>query len=127
MAVSNAVNNYTLQMPAGSEVSQGFTFTAAYPTYTIPYPLEATEWEYVVRATPTSGGSPLISVTTTANSQGALTVTVGSGLVVLTLLPAATASLAPGPYYHALWEYPGTSSAFTWWTGLLIVEGNPQP
>lgn len=131
MATSDSVSTWSLTMAAGSEVSQGFQFTAPYNLYDAPYPISPAEWEYVVRVSATdTSPSPLIKVTTTANTQGVLTVQTASSLVYLTLFPAATASLTPGNYWHSLWEYPGTPPdgyPYTWWTGLLIIEGNPQP
>ena len=128
MAVSNAVGTWTLQMPAGSAQDYYFTFEATGPFSTTPYPISGATWEYVVRATPTASGT-VISLTTSAGSQGSLQVTATSSLsqVFMSLNPVATASLAPGTYYHSLWQNPSSGSAYTWFTGLLQVVGNPQP
>jgi hypothetical protein len=116
-------------MPAGSLTEWTFTFTTTAPGGTTPYPIPGSTWEYVVRSTATDTGSPLIDITTTPNSQGSLTVTSTATLsqVLLALAPAATVNLAPGTYYQTLWMDPGTSTAFTWLTGNLFIDGNPQP
>ena len=116
-------------MPAGSAQDYCFTFEATAPFSTTPYPISGATWEYVVRATPTASGTAVISLTTSPNSQGFLTVTATASLsqVLMSLYPSATASLAPGTYYHTLWQNPGSGTAYTWFTGLLQVQGNPQP
>lgn len=81
----------------------------------------------MVRATGTSTGSPLISVTPSANSQGVLTVGTAASTVQLTLYPAATSSLATGQYAQALWMNPGGASAYCWMNGPLILGGGPEP
>lgn len=129
MPNSTSVLPWTLRMPAGSLQQWLFTFTTNAPGGTTPYPISGATWEYVARTTATGGGSPLISVTTTANSQGVLVVTSSATLsqVLLEIYPPATSAL-DGTYYHSLWMNPGnSSSAFTWFTGSLLVEGNPQP
>jgi len=129
MAVSNAVNTWTLQMPAGSLEEYTFTFTVPGPFSTTPYPISGATWEYVVRDTPTDVGGPLIQLTTAPSSQGLLTVTATAVLsqVLLVLNPAATVNLPPATYYQTLWMNPSTSVAFSWLTGLLQIDGNPQP
>ena len=129
MAVSNAVGTWTLQMAAGSVQDYTFTFESPGQFSTTPYPISGATWEYVVRATPTAGGTAVISLTTSPNTQGFLSVTATASLsqVLMTLYPSATASLAPATYYHALWQNPSSGSAYTWFTGLLQVQGNPQP
>ena len=118
-------------MPAGSEQTWGFQFT--YITAAgqqAPWPgFSSLTWEYVVRDTATSPGTPLFSITTTANSSGVIVVTSTSTLsqVGLYIYPAATATLTPQAYAHSLWSDPGTDTALTWWTGDLIVEGAAQP
>jgi len=117
-------------MPAGSAQEWAFTLNAA-PTggYTPPWPIpDDTTWEYVVRTSPTDVSSPLIEVTTTSSSAGVIAVTSTSLLsqVLLTIAAPATAAL-DGTYYHTLWMNPGTSGAYSWVTGVLIVAGNPQP
>ena len=126
MPVSNAVVPWTLTMPAGSLTQWNVQFTI--PTTGAPYPISS-NWEYVVRPTPTDTSTPLIKVTTTPNAQGSLTVTTTATLaqVQLSLTPAATASLAPGEYSQTLWSDVGTTSAFTWLTGAFLVVGNPTP
>lgn len=106
---------------------QEYLFTFTYPSTGTLFPISGFTWEYVVRDTGTSSGSPLISVTPSANSQGVLTVTTAASTVQLTLYPAATQSLAAGQYAHALWMNPGLTSAYTWLSGALVLNGNPQP
>ena len=125
MTLSSTPQAWTLEMPYGSLQQYLFTFT--YPSTGALYPISGFTWEYVVRATGTSGGSPLISVTTSANSQGVLTVTTAASTVLLTLYPAATSSLGAGQYAQSLWSNPGGASAYTWLNGPLILQGNPQP
>jgi len=119
-------------MPAGSLQEWAFTFTVAGPFYgpPAPYPITGATWEYVVRSTATSSGSPLFSITTTSSANGLITATSTASLsqVLLAVYPPATASLTPGSYSHALWMDPGNSTAaFTWVTGQMVVQGNPQP
>ncbi len=125
MTLSSTPQAWTLEMGYGSLQEWLFTFT--YPSTGALYPITGATFEYVVRATGTSTGSPLISVTATPNSQGALTVTTAASTVLLTLYPAATVNLPPGQYAQALWMNPGGSTAFTWLSGPLIIQGNPQP
>ena len=125
MTLSSTPQTWTLEMPYGSLAEYLFTF--AYPSTGALFNISGFTWEYVVRATGTSAGSPLISVTTSANSQGVLTVTTAASTVQLTLYPAATASLATGQYAHALWANPGGASAFCWFNGPLILGGGPEP
>jgi hypothetical protein len=125
VTLSNGPQAWTLEMGAGS--LQEWLFTITYPSTGALYPISGLTWEYVARTTPVSSGT-LISVTPSANTQGVLTVGTATSTVLLTLYPAATASLAPGQYSHALWSNPGSAStAYTWLAGNLIVAGNPQP
>lgn len=117
-------------MPAGSLQEWLFTFTTAAPGGTTPWPISGATWEYVARTSATDLTiPPLIEITTTLTSAGQLTVTASSAVssVLLAMAPAATASLTPGTYYHALWENPGTSTAFCVFDGLLLIDGAPQP
>jgi hypothetical protein len=119
---------WTLTMPAGGLLERVFTLTV--PGTGAPYDISGLAWEYIARvsATDTTPGG-LIDVTTTPGSQGLITVvsTAAMSQVVLTLYPAATSGLTPGIYAHALWSDPGTSSAYPWVSGGLIIAGNPQP
>jgi hypothetical protein len=119
---------WTLELAAGSSMNATFTFTTGAPGGTTPYSITS-NWEYVVRATPTSTGSPLFSVTTTPSASGVITVTDTSSVsqIVLALYPAATASLAPGGFAQALWMDPGLTTAFCWANGSLMITGAPQP
>lgn len=122
---SEPPQTWTLQAIVGSLKQYTFTFTLA----NAPYPIAGATWEYVVRAMAGDTGAPVLSITTSPTGNGQLTVTATASLsqVALTLLPAATVSLAPGTYSHGLWMNPGTSSAFTWLSGSLILAANPQP
>lgn len=119
---------WSLTMNAGSLLERTFTFTL--PLTAAPYPLTGiTAWEYVCRVTATDTGTPLISITTTTVTPGVIAVTATSSLsqVLLTINPVATVSLTPQQYYHALWSSPGTTSAFCWVSGNLIIAGTAQP
>jgi hypothetical protein len=124
---SSGVFPWTLTIPAGSLQEWLFTFTI--PSTGVPFPIVTAPWEYVVRSTATDLSSPLIYITTNASAQGQIVVTstaqVSSAQVNLT--PAATVGLAPGEYAHTLWMDPGTPSAYTWFTGNLLIVGNAQP
>ena len=126
--IDSAVLTWTLTMPAGSQVQRNFSFTV--PGTGAAYNTTGLTWEYVARPTATDLTSPaLISVTTTPNIQGVITVlsTTAVPQLLLTLYPAATVNLTPQQYWHTLWSGPGGSSAFAWVTGNLIIQGNPQP
>lgn len=110
-------------------VGQGSTGTwqAAFtnPDLT-PYNITGFTWEYVIRSR--DSGVTRIPLTTTPGPNGQLVVTTGTqSLVVIQLLPAATATLNPGAYDHALWSNPGTTAEFCWFTGSLTVRAVPQP
>ena len=120
---------WTLELAAGSSIQITFTFTTGAPGGVTPYPITGATWEYVVRPSATDSGDPTFSVTTSSSASGVIVATATSVLsqIVLTLNPAATASLTPGGYSHALWQNPGETTAFTWMTGTLMITGNPQP
>ena len=129
MTNTSSVLPWALTMPAGSLQQWNFTFTlnsSAGPVQ--PYPISGATWEYVVRTSATDMSTPLIDLTVSPNSDGVLVVTSTPVLsqVLIEIYPAATADL-DGEYFQALWMNPGTSQAFTWATGPLIVAGNPQP
>jgi hypothetical protein len=126
---SSSVLPWTLLMPAGSAQNWTFSFTTTAPGGVTPYSISATAWEYVVRSSATDMGTPLVKLTPTAGTNGVLTVTSTATVssVEIEMFPVATAALTPGAYFHALWEYPSTTTAVTWATGNLIVQGNPQP
>ena len=126
MTLSSTPQAWTLEMGYGSLVEYLFTFS--YPSTGTLFDISGMTWEFVVRDTGTSGGSPLISVTTSGSDAGVLTVTTPASTVQLSLYPAATADMAPGQYAMALWMNPGiTATAYTWLSGALILNGNPQP
>lgn len=119
-------------MAAGSLVQYTFTFSTVNQTtgQSTPFNITGATWEYIVRATATDttpGG--IFTITTTPSTSGSIVVTSSATVsqVQLTINPAATATLAPGSYVHALWMNPGTTTAYTWVTGSFIVTGNPQP
>jgi hypothetical protein len=120
---------WTLFLAAGSAADVTFTFTTTAPGGVTPYPTVGFAWEYVVRETAGSSGSPLISVTTSPSSAGLITATATSAVsqILLALYPAATASLGAGSYSQALWSQPGTTNAFCWMSGTLTVSGAAQP
>ena len=129
MPNSSSVIPWTLLMPAGSQQDWTFYFTTSAPGGTTPEPISASAWEYVVRTSATDVGTPVAKLTTTAGTPGVLnvTATAATSSVQILMYPAATATLTPGTYFHALWENPGGTAATTWATGSLIVQGNPQP
>jgi len=122
---STSVQPWNLNLPAGSY--QAWQFQMTERGSLTPYPFSGTTWEYVVRATPASSGAALITVTTTVSSDGLITVTDATATVLLEIYAAATASLAPGTYYHALWMNPGEATAFAWVSGPLVIAGAPEP
>lgn len=125
MTLSSTPQAWTLEMGYGSLQEYLFTFT--YPSTGALFPISGMTWEFVVRDTGTSGGSPVISVTTSASDEGLLTVDTSASTVQLSLYPAATQDLATGQYALSLWMNPGLASAYTWLSGPLILNGNPQP
>ena len=131
MANSSSVQPWALTMPLGSYQQWLFSFTTvnAITGQSAPYPIAGASWEYVVRATPTSGGTALISFGTTATSQGVLVVTATTALstVQLNLYPAATQGLTADTYAAALWANPGSGSALAWACGPLILQATSQP
>lgn len=131
MANSSSVQPWALQMPLGSLQQWLFQFTTvnAITGQSAPYPIAGATWEYVVRATPASGGSALISFGTAATSQGVLVVTASPSVssVQLNLYPAATQGLSPSTMSQALWANPGSGSAIAWLSGPLILQATPQP
>ena len=131
MANSSSVQPWALTMPLGSLQQWLFTFTTvnSITGQSVPYPIAGATWEYVVRATPTSGGTALISFGTAATSQGVLVVTASPSVssVQLNLYPAATQGLSPSTMSQALWANPGSGSAIAWLSGPLILQATPQP
>ena len=130
MANSISTQPWTLKMDAGAEQQWLFTFTTGAPGGLTPWPISGDTWEYVARTSATDlTVPPLIKITSTPGSAGVLTVTSTSAVssVQLTMYPAATVSLTPGSYSHALWANPGTTSALTIFNGLLLINGAPQP
>jgi hypothetical protein len=117
-------NGWDAVIPAGSALDTAFTLTNSDGT---AYNVSGLTWEYVVHADP-ADANPVISVTTTPNSQGSLTVTTSPATqVALNLLHVATATLAPAVYRHALWSNPGQPDALCWIQGTLTVASVAQP
>lgn len=130
MANSISTQPWTLRMDAGSEQQWLFTFTTGAPGGTTPWPISGATWEYVARTSATDlTVPPLIKITASPSSAGLLTVTASDTVssVQLDMYPAATVSLAPGQFWHAMWINPGTTTAQTIFNGLLLVTGAPQP
>jgi hypothetical protein len=127
VVASSGVFPWTLTMPAGSLQEWLFTFTV--PSTGAPFPIITSPWSYVVRPTATDTGPALIEITTVLGAEGQVVVTSTASVssAQLNLTPAATVNLTPGEYAHALWMDQGTSAAYTWFTGNLIIVGNPQP
>jgi hypothetical protein len=127
MPVTSSVQPWTLTMQQGSAQEWNVTLTVpGIPGGTTPYNISGATWEYVVSD---QAYTKLFSVTTTVNTQGILTVTSTAVLsqVTIALYSAATATLAPGTYFHVLWLDPGTSGAIAVAGDRLIIEGAPQP
>jgi len=116
--------NWTIQV--GSQETASFLFQNPDGT---PYNIVGFTWEYVVRLDGTdSSVTPLIKLTTTPNSQGAITVNTGTATVAVTLNPAATATLPVRQLYaHALWGNPGTTTATPWVSGQFLTTAVAQP
>jgi hypothetical protein len=105
---------------AGSQWQQTFTLTNPDGT---PINLTGLTWEFVIRPTVQDAAvPPLVSVTTTPTSQGSITVTPLTGIVTVTLTPAATTLLGKGQRPHALWSNPGTPTAITWVAGNFTTQ-----
>ena len=117
-------NQWDTTVLTGSSMDNAFTFTNADGT---PYNIVGLTWEYVVHAD-RADATPLISVTPTPNTQGSLTVTTSpASTVSVNLTHAATATLPPATYWHALWSNPGQPSALCWIQGTLTVARVAQP
>lgn len=129
MATLNAVPQLNYQMPAGSLEEINCTFVSQTAQATTPWPISGATWEYVVRISQTDSGSPVFKLTTTSGTPGVITITSTASVsaALISIFPAATASLAPGTYFHALWMNPSTAGAYAWFTGNLVISGNPQP
>ena len=125
MSSSSAVTPWSLTMPAGSLQQWQFTFTT--PAGAL-YNINGATWEWVARTSVTDlTVPPLIDITTSTTVPGSISVNVPAGQITLTITPAATVSIPPGAYVQSLWMNPGTTSAFCWLSGALIIQGTPQP
>lgn len=120
-------------MNAGGSPAFTFTFTTGAPGGVTPYSISGATWEYVARVSQTDATvPPAVKITTTLSVAGLITVTSTAALsqVQLQFYGAATASLAPGTYWHALWMNPGGTTPVPIFGGLnseLIIEGTPEP
>lgn len=129
MAYQSTVPQYTLSMPAGSVQELACTFIDNGPAVVTPWPITGFTWEYVVRESAAPGAALVFEITTTVSVSGLITITDTASVsqALLSVYPAATSSLTPGTYFHALWSNPGLDSAYSWFSGALLVNGNPQP
>ena len=129
MAYQDAYPQFTYRMAAGSVQELACNFVVNSPATSAPWPITGATWEYVCRNTATDTGSPVFSITTTANASGVITITDTASVsqALLSVYPAATAALTPGTYWHSLWQNPSTVNAFAWFTGNLMILGTPQP
>jgi len=111
-------------MPLGTSQVWNFNFTD--PVTGQAFPIAGAQWEYVARD---ASGNAVIILTTATTAQGLLSVTSTSSLsqVQMDLYPAATSSLTPAAYSHALWMNPGGINAYAWFTGQLQVEASARP
>lgn len=122
----------TYPITQAAYVDAGGQWTYTYPLTDNngnPINLTGIPFEFVVRPTATNTTEPaLISVSSTApNSQGSITITPLSGLVAVTLTPAATLLLPAGTYPYALWSSPGTSTAAPWFIGNMTSQAVALP
>ncbi|MFE5868800.1 hypothetical protein ACFQ6V_09120 [Streptomyces roseifaciens] len=100
---------------AGSQWAQTFTLTKPDGT---PLDITGLVWEFVIRPAVTDTAQPpLVKVTTTASSQGQITVTTSTASVQVVLAPAATSLLGRGARPFSLWSNPGTPTAVCWVEG----------
>ncbi len=124
MAVGVLTLPWDLHLPQGGQQSINFLLKNA--DGITPYPITGRTFKYVVRATAADTGTPLVSVTSSANAQGVLTITTAKALVNLQLFSAATSGLTAGTYYHGFWMDPGLSTAFNWFSGKFFVDPAAQ-
>lgn len=101
---------------AGGQWKQGYALTNQDGT---PIDLTNSTLEFVVRPYVGDLTEPaLISVSTTSNAQGQITVT--GNVVLVVLNSAATALLGLGQRPYALWQNPGQPSATPWVAGTVF-------
>ena len=114
MANSSSVQPWALTMPLGSLQQWLFTLTTvnAITGQSAPYPIAGATWEYVVRATPASGGSALISFGTAATSQGVLPFTAGQE-VVEWVTPGSEWRISAGTAFGLFVTSPGGAGTQT--------------
>jgi hypothetical protein len=125
MAVGILTLLWDMKLPRGGQQSVKFALKTA--DGITPYPIVGKSFKYAVRNDPEDEGSPLIGITSASTSQGQLTVDTDKSTVTLSMLAAATADLAPGVYYHALWMDPLMTTQFDWFVGKFILQPATQP
>lgn len=106
----------------------GFVWTQ---TYTLtqtpngpPINLTGLVFELVIRPSLTDTTSPaLVQVSSAAsNAQGSVTVTPLSGIVTVSLTPAATSLLGQGERFYTLCSNAGTTTAALWVEGVFTSK-----
>lgn len=103
-------NQVNFATAAGSQWAQTFQFVGV--------DLTGLAWEFVIRPNITDVAQPpQVKVTTTATTQGQITVDTVAKTVQVVLTPAATSLLGRSARPYALWSNPGTTTATTWCTG----------
>lgn len=115
--MANLPNQWNASAAAGSQWAQAFQLQNddGTPVNTVGW-----TWEFVIRPTVSDVTSPaLVQVTTTASSQGYITVNTATATVMVVLSPAATTALGKGARPYALWSNPGTTQATAWVDGVF--------
>lgn len=112
---------------AGSVWTQTYTL-AQYPGGP-PIDLTGLVFELVIRPSTTDATNPpLVKVTSAGStSQGSVTITPGTGTVVVALTPAATLLLGRSTNPYGLWSSPGTTAATEWVSGTFVTSLAAQP
>lgn len=115
--MANLPNQWNASAAAGSQWAQAFQLQNddGTPVNTVGW-----MWEFVIRPNIADASSPaLVQVTTTASSQGYITVDTSTATVMVVLSPAATTVLGKGARPYALWSNPGTTQATAWVDGVF--------
>lgn len=113
-------NQWNASAAAGSQWSQSFQLVNDDGT---PVNVTGWTWEFVIRPSVNDTASPaLVQVTTTANSQGYITVNTATATVTVVLNPAATTPLSKGSRPYTLWSNPGTTTAVAWVDGMFNTQ-----
>lgn len=100
------------------------TYTLTQTPGGAPIDLTGLTFELAIRPTVADHTTPaLVQVSSSAsNAQGSITLTPTSGIVAVSLTPAATTTLGDGIYPYTLWSNPGTSTAVAWVLGSFICH-----